>query len=83
MRILKYGMRRAYSPKGPRFSATLICEHCKRHVELHDAADDRFFKKEVLPSIVCAECKKNSAGELESAVTLDAARAKGITPVHM
>lgn len=80
MRILKYEYR---SMVTGRFGAELICEHCKRHVTLKDAADDIFYRKKVLPTIVCAGCKKNSAGELESAKTLDAARAQGITPVHM
>lgn len=78
MRILRYIYRRDM-----RFDAELVCEHCKRHVEIKNAADDTFFRKTVLPTIVCAGCKKNSAGELESAKTLDAARAQGVTPVHL
>lgn len=71
------------SQRGNDFTAMMMCEHCGREVKNTSGYHDSFYHNHVIPSIVCAGCKKNRNGELESAVTLDAARAKGITPVHM
>lgn len=65
------------------FTATMVCEHCGHEAKNTTGYHDSFYHDEVIPSMVCANCKLNSAGELESAKTLDEARAKGITPVHL
>lgn len=37
----------------------LVCEHCDHEVK-RDGYDDRFFHSQVIPSIKCKECGKES-----------------------